>query len=301
MSLIVAKKLTTGGIHIVSDSRVTPGEIQVRTGGPTPLSDRVANTTDLDSCLKCVILSPFYCVCFAGKIDLAQHALNSLITTKSLERDLMNSHLFEQHRAQNQEVDYIIATAGIPSTIDRVSGGRLERDLVTAWIGDHEAFESYQSHYHKSEEDRATVNWGGVLVRNERSSMRDALGAVINGNSHRTVGNFILVVSSARSGVFRYLPSLTGNDFHPVANTTEETSLLRSVGISGGSYNFTILPAKSPGIGALGAYFLELQLGLFFYPQHTWQPIRFSQITCEDFIRAVQNEHHVTLEGFSFS
>ena len=120
--------------------------------------------------------------------------------------------------------------------------------------------------------------------------MRHALEAVIADDNVPSVDGFGIYLTSrnAVSRDFRYVPHLCGSGFQPVANTTTPTSLLRTVGAAGGSYNFTILVPNTVGNAAVGVYVLEARVGALLYPSASWAPVLFRNATCQEFIALVE-------------
>ena len=75
------------------------------------------------------------------------------------------------------------------------------------------------------------------------------------------------------------------------------TSLLSSLGVASGSYNYSVLTPNRSGIGALGVHFLEGKLGALFYPRIQWEPILFRNIGIDEFINAVSEKYDVSIGG----
>src|SRR5262245_18780590 len=106
--------------------------------------------TPLEGALKCIVMSPTCCVSFAGNVHIAEHALTRLFQGATLARRELTSYLLLQHRENWCQTDFIVATVGEAISIDRISHGRLEEDLLSAWVGDAEAFAAYQANYQRA-------------------------------------------------------------------------------------------------------------------------------------------------------
>ncbi|MGB8338425.1 MAG: hypothetical protein WCD07_08650 [Burkholderiales bacterium] len=172
-------------------------------------------------------------------------------------------------------------------------------DLLSTWIGDFDAFKSFQEldlaesiSEHKSLfNDDLSFHLGGIFRE------------LIASNKHPSVGNFVVTVTPGNSNNigFRYSNYVSGSGFHPVENTTEPTSVLRSVGVGGGSFQFSILPPETPGIGALAVHIYEANLGAFFQPSTHWTPVLFKNISVDDFIDTVADRFGVKVGGIRVS
>ena len=285
MSLIVAR-IIEDEIRIVSDTKVT--------------NYSAVHNTPLNGSLKCVVVSPSCCVCFAGLAGLAQVAMAPILKSNDLDRASITRHLMREHLAEGCKTDFIVAFADPQPTLVRIIDGMIEEDLPSAWIGDQPAFATYQEHYHTFEQRSKTIftadefRWLEIATR-----MSDAFRAVVEDHKHPSVSDFAITVSSktAEADGFRYLPSSIGFGFHSVSNTTEETSALRPLGVAGGSYNYSVLTPNRSGIGALGVHFLEGRLGALFYPRIQWEPILFRNTGIDEFINAVSEQFDVSIDG----
>jgi hypothetical protein len=128
-------------------------------------------------------------------------------------------------------VDFILATTKSAVGIDRIWKGDLEEDLPSTWVGDSEAFGAYERYYRASQPLHPDKLDESILTG---CRMTDAFTAVIEKHATGTVGHFSIRVTSQpieRDG-FRYLPYVAGHGFQPITNTTDPTSLLRTIGVA---------------------------------------------------------------------
>jgi hypothetical protein len=72
---------------------------------------------------------------------------------------------------------------------------------------------------------------------------------------------------------------------------------MRTVGVAGGSFNYTILVPEAPGVGAVGIYILEIQLGALYFPARSWLPIVYRNKSCQEFIESVRRENDLVING----
>jgi len=213
------------------------------------------------------------------------------------DRQQITTHLLHHHTAARGVTDFIVASAGTCVAVDRIAENRVETNMKAAWIGDYSAFSTYQSRHHY---ERECVS----IALDERlriaTQMNDAFKAVIEDHRNPSVGDFEVTVTSkpAEADGFRYLPNLGAFGFQPVPLTTTPTSVLRSLGVEGGSFSYTILVPKIAGLGALAVHLREGKVGAFFYPAHCWSPARFNGVGVDEFIEAIAERFGVYVDGF---
>ena len=136
MSLVVARKLGER-ICMVADSKVT--------------DPRESRTNHLHQLLKIVAVSSDCAVAYAGSVDGAHMALQELLTS-SIARDheVVCQLLLKSQKDCRQSVDFIVGSLQPTARLARISGGKICPDLPAAWIGDADAFTSYQTSFHTS-------------------------------------------------------------------------------------------------------------------------------------------------------
>jgi hypothetical protein len=290
MSLIVVRIIQSDEIRVVSDTKITDYS--------------AIHQTPLNGLMKCILVSSTCCVCFSGNVGLAQNAIGPILNSQDIDGDSVAENLLRAHRSGNRAADFIVAVTEPEPTIYRIAAGQIESPISSTWIGYQPAFDTYQEHYHNLD---ATPFDGFSAEEALRFDvirrMSDAFRSVVENPTHCSVGDFCLTVTSRpveRDG-FRYVSSAAGFGFHSVSNTTDETSLLRPLGVGGGSYNYSILTPKQSGIGIVGVHFLEGKLGALFYPRHQWAPILFRDTTIASFIQVVSQGYGITIDGIRHS
>jgi hypothetical protein len=212
-------------------------------------------------------------------------------------REPIAGHLLQHHNASNSATDFLVACSGERVSIDRITQGKLERDLIATWIGHKPAFEAYQKHYHSNQSTTSiSLDKRSQIV----NLMNDAFKAVIEDHRHPFVADFAIEVTSkpASNDGFRYLPKAGASRFHSVSNTTTPTSLLRSRGVGGGSFHYTTLVPAVAGVGAVAVYLLEGKVGVFFYPAKFWSPAIIKDVATDEFCLAIQQPFGVKVDGF---
>jgi hypothetical protein len=76
-------------IRIISDTKIT--------------DSGVLHPTLLDGGLKCIAISPTCCVCFAGKVAVAEEALAPILNHTMQDRQQITTHLLQHHKAAQGE------------------------------------------------------------------------------------------------------------------------------------------------------------------------------------------------------
>jgi hypothetical protein len=281
MSLVVARVIDDE-IRIISDTKIT--------------DSGALHPTLLDGGLKCIAISPTCCVCFAGNVTVAEEALAPILNRTIQDRQQITTHLLQHHKAARGETDFIVASAGTCVAIDRIADDRVETNIQVAWIGDHSAFSTYQSRYHAPDLVSIALDARFRIA----TQMNDAFKAVIEDHQNPSVDDFEVTVTSkpAQADGFRYLPNLGAFGFQSVPLTTTPTSVLRSLGVEGGSFSYTVLVPKIAGLGALAVHLREGKVGAFFYPAHCWSPTRFKDVGVDEFVEAIAQRFGVYVDGF---
>jgi hypothetical protein len=285
MTLVIARKFPNS-IQIVSDTKLSFDD------------HRRTKHIDEDSVLKCVVLSPTCCVAFANDSQIAMDAIAPLLSSNSLRRVDVRAHLLDHCRKRERRADFILATSTDRGSIDHIRDGEIYGDRENAWIGEQGAFEEFQSRY--LAKDAYGRDPGVATETDQAAKMRDALESVIASRAVPSVGGYtISTISPLSPGAgrgFRYVPNLFGSGFQPVSNTTEPTSMLRSVGVPGGSFNYAILVPDAAGVGAIGIYILEIRLGALFFPARSQSPIVYRDKNCPAFIESVKQDYGLLIE-----
>jgi len=288
MTLVVARKFPNS-IQIVSDTKLSFDD------------HRRTKHIEEDSLLKCVALSPTCSVAFANDSQIAIDAISPLLRSRSLGRADVRAHLLEHCRIRERRADFILATSTDRGGIDLIRDGHIYGDRENGWIGEQGAFEEYQSRYLAKDPYRRD---SGTEI-DQAAKMRDALQSVIDSRAVPSVGGYTISTISPLSPIagrgFRYIPNSFGSGFQPVSNTTEPTSMMRTVGVAGGSFNYTILVPGAPGVGAVGIYILESQVGVLYFPARSWSPIVYRNKSCREFIESVRRENDLVINGLQFS
>ena len=250
-----------------------------------------------EGALKSLVVSPTCCVGFAGDIAVAESALAPVLNSQTWSKDNIVGHLLDAHLTSKGAAEFIVANTATTCQLIRIKGGVAETNLENAWIGDSHAFELYQSYYHGESAVRRHS-----FQRDTFTRMKDALDNVIGDSTVPSVDGFTICVSSRsdRSRTFGYQPYIVGSGFQPVENTTEPTSLMRTIGVAGGSYNFAILVPKTLGVAAIGIYILETNAGALMFPASSWTPALIRNVTCQWFIDSVEATVGLSLTGMLF-
>lgn len=288
MTLVVARKINDA-LAIVCDTKIT--------------NELVLFPSLLDGALKTIVVSTSLCVSFAGSVDIANKALEHIIAGSVHGRDNVIAHLLKCQRQNRSACDFLVACHEPPVTLDKIIDGRCESDLPVAWIGDHDAFESFQKHRYANPFSQLVEQHSAMDEMSIASHMGDALTAVIADESVPTVDHFPITVRSGTSANpgFRYNAHAFGAGFHPVENTTEPTSILRTVGVAGGSFHYSILTPIERGIGAIAVHIVEPRLGILLYPKIRWEPMIWRNVSTIGLINLVAEEFGLTVDGIRYS
>ena len=289
MTLVVARA-SEQAIHFVSETRRTPA------------LSRDKEPLDLlrDGLLKCIAVSPSLCVAFAGDIRSAQAAIAPLIgrgdnTREDLQHHLLSHHQRERQRDRPVDVEFLLANSDPSHGIDRIQGGHIEVGQSYGWIGSQKAFEHFQQHMLQASER----SFGSDDER-LADKMDSAIKEVIESGRTLDVGDVWVHTKGDIAKGFRYWARLESHAHQPVENTTVPTSLLRSMGVAGGSFRVTLLVPEEAGVAAIALYVVEIQTGALFYPRFKWDAHVVCHASCAEFKQMIEERFNLSLRGILF-
>jgi len=274
MSLIRAQQFGDN-FRILSDTKITDSE-QILRGVETNI-------------LKVVILRPDLCIGFAGLIgpaSLGIEKMDKLIGAEEVNIDRVLDCLLERHLAAAKKTDFIVASLTPNSNLHKISEGKVERDLQNCWIGDHDAFSTYQELFHQtrgferpelSPELAQTVN---TIFRMQRAFIR-----LVESGLHESVGQFMIEAGTNPGVGFYYEARYIGRpgpaSLHRQIEPSEEIS---DWSASIGGFSTSILVPDQAGIGAIGIHFFQGKFGALFYPIKQEKPIVITNVNEQEFI-----------------
>lgn len=290
ISLIVAN-VTPRGVWLTSEMRVTDESAATNVPG------------FLGAVLKLILVSPTLCIGYAGTVGAAlaaiRHAASEQMAPAAAAEHLLSVHL------ENPTVDFVVASLQ-PSVLVEIKDGHAAR-RESAWLGDPEAFNRYQTLYHGEHflppgegldpEYKADLD---IAVK-----MNDAMQDLVLANpepdgpgaSHALVGEASVTVGPrVEDGLFEY--HIYYNYSGPFASGGASGGRLMST--EHGSFTISFLVPEEPGIGAIGIHFPEGRLGVLYAPLMTKRPDRadrFHPVTVYEFADNVKARYGVSLRG----
>src|ERR1044071_689492 len=287
MSLVVTR-LFGAEIRIFSDTKLT---------SPEELLKGVNN-----SVLKAVTLRPDLCICFAGRIGPAQVALENLdriIGKAVFDLEEVLEYLRQVHLETEHVTDFIIATLSPKPALYRIRNGKVERDLDMCWIGDQDAFSTYQRFFSEMPIlDRDDVSPQMAEILNIILRMHMAFIKLVESGKHASVGEFMIEIGTNPGEGFYHEGIHIG---HPGAlallQPIDDPEKIREWAAASGSYSFSILAPDKAGIGAIGIHFYEGNFGALFYPVKSKTTILVRDVDVDEFKKAVSDKFGVCLEG----
>jgi hypothetical protein len=315
MTLVVANRIERG-IRLIGDSKITDRNAIVR--------------SELTGALKIIILEPRVCVAFSGGINRGidairrLHARQRIALDQRLDPSDVQNLLSEA--AQDGGVEFLIATVA-PRALMRVrADGAMPADQL--WIGDHDAFKTYQRHFHEptgmairahaeSPEEAAffeqvartspeTFRAPGLNAAEREdfalaARMQQAMDDVIADPSVPTVDGFAIHVKGDDERGFRY--QSRGAQFGGFPQTLTpgvETQLRFGKPASAGGYGYTYFIPAEPGVGAVGIHFPQGRIGALFHPLVEDKPIPYRNVDQREFVSAVKKDYEVQLDTDAF-
>jgi hypothetical protein len=114
------------------------------------------------------------------------------------------------------------------------------------------------------------------------------------GGSHEAVGESIVyVVLRAQDDLFGYSVSVQAT-----ASLSDESGIVSlETSAARGVFSYRVLAPTQPGMGVLGLYFDQGQLGVLYAPLLFDDPQRYSRMSRDAFIELVRLRHGISLDG----
>lgn len=269
MTLVVGRVLDSG-VTLLADSLVTYREARYR---PAP-----------GSVLKIVVLAPDLCVAFAGDVDRAQIAIEGWRPTMGIQQSA--EHFLRAHRDGGlDDPDFIIGVHRPTAHLFRIRDGSIERNILSAWIGNAEAFGELQRRSLERREANPAVR------------MESAFHEIVTDQNFQGVGDFVIKCRSSPNG-FWYAPS-SGIQFWPehamqVGQGWEPISARTA---AQGGYAWSLLTPREVGVGAVGLHFQQGRFGCLLFPRYSESAVRVPDVDLRDFIVDIKARFGITLWG----
>lgn len=254
----------------------------------------------MEGVLKALILNPWQCVCFAGHLDHAQTAVESIFVDELHQRfddGAVLERLLDAHRDSVRDVgdsdaaEFLLGSLrqGQP-TLYEVKGGAIASDRKASWLGSAEAFELYQRAYLAAP----------PAPHDEKAALRrmfDAFSTFFLGeHEHEDVGDFFIEVVTGRDG-FRYNSRSYVFPPQPLVITSTEWQTIKIGSAAEGWYFYSVLRPERAAIPFVAIYFATAGFGVVLSPAHGRSTITAEGVTPEQFVERVEAEFNVRLFG----
>lgn len=283
MTLIVAKCID-GKIRIDSDSKLT-------------YADRTSNPFT-DGVLKNLILSPYYCLSYAGTVidEYECNVIEGLLDAIRNQVDVSSTQslnqlidvIFNCHRYTSNQTDFILSYTGGPNKIVKISENDVHEGQETYWIGSQPAFNTFQTFFHENQDE-------SIFQR-----MSEAFQATISiYQRDHEVGGFQLSVGN-RYGTFRYL--MKGH-INSAGKTHQYGTNEYRVGIGEveqGSFGFTCLTSDNTEFPAVAAFFHHIGVGIIYCPSKGIFGTRIESENDFKFVDTVKEQFNIPLRGMVY-
>jgi hypothetical protein len=207
------------------------------------------------------------------------------------------STLQDRTESNREVVEFIVAVDRSDWSLNRIRGGQIERDMNSAWIGDHDAFERFQRLRN------APHPFDGVIRDKLGPSavallrLGTAMEGVINDPGIETVDHFCVRVSRQWDGGFQYLASIfiyVGRDIELQPGDELVNKMAQSV--AEGGYAVSIVEPRDTGTPALGLSFPRARLGMIFLPLEYDHAQVLHDVSLNGFARVVHERFGVAMK-----
>ena len=287
----------------------------VRLGADMRLTDRnAAHHGFLSARLKLVLVSSTQCIAYAGRDGLAITAIRHIFT-KELDPTRAASHLLDVHITEAQTADFLVASLD-PIALVAITNGRAQQ-CRASWLGDLAAFDEYQRNYHADHRllpEDAYASAGEATDIEIATRMASGMEAVVHGapvdakgnlvlpsgGAHETVGEAIVYARRrVHHGLFGYgvYSRARSSGFAPTLATKLGVVPPDWGSAERGAFTYSMLVPADPGVAAVGLYFVEGELGILYAPLIFDEPTPVTRVSREEFVRVVEAEHGIKLEG----
>lgn len=237
----------------------------------------------LAGALKPIIVNNATCVAYAGShVD----ALSAVRATAPLFIDEPSEAL--SVLAHETACDFLVARLDPPELV-RVRRGEVQR-CADAWIGDAEAFGEFQEVRHTL--PSLDPHLGEVI------KIGQAMDHVVSGGRHAKVGELVLSVVPSGDGFMYADHAKASGGFGPVH--PDGAAVMTFGDVERGDFTYTVLTPDSPGVGVLGAYFLEGRIGVLFHPLLQDEPVLYREVSQVDFAQRTHADYGIDIGGISF-
>jgi hypothetical protein len=316
MTLVIARRLRRT-VAVCSDSKVT-----FLRGG---------RSSYVTGVLKAVIVDPYTCVGIAGNPYPGLKVLREFASRRTgvggsaLAGEAVVDFLREASSAVSGAAQFLVASLR-PMGVAAVRGDRVEHG-EQCWIGDCDAFEAFQRHFHEpsgmamqamapetfDRERLAAIaaTRAATLISGLREAgyhdedtiqdialwtrVTDAMQDVIADPTVESVGEFAIAVTAGAGG-FQYVPfGFTSSGFE--TGSTGEVSTAHVGTTAGGDFTYSICVPPTTGVGAIGVHFREARLGALFHPLIADEPFKYRDVDERAFLAAIEHDHGIELRG----
>ncbi|HVE68457.1 MAG TPA: hypothetical protein VNB64_07745 [Solirubrobacteraceae bacterium] len=286
MTLVVGR-LFSDGPRLLADSKLT-------------LASTVANPYT-GGALKAVILHPALCVAFAGGVMTAREAILGLNVSPgaSFDTDEVCNELWRASRRASGVTDFLVATLAPERALIQIEGRGISRGHSATWIGDGLAYAEYARRLQTSGDIPSDQAVRHLAPRRraelaEWNRMFPAFVQVIDDGRFETVEGLPVSVAPTSNG-FRYESSAFLAADHEQTVRPEDGWVDADWGTAAhGAFGYAVKTPDDPGIGAIGAYFPHIRLGVLYYPARFLQPIIWREVRDDEFSEAVEHEFGIT-------
>jgi hypothetical protein len=302
MTLVVARRSTEGKIRVIADMRLRD-HWNIKRGYPHAV-------------LKNIILDRELLVAYAGNVDLAVDAIRG---HRHQRGDTLLTGLLgaAEHGGEGKNgVEFLVADVG--RGLFRIRHTGVEPAINATWIGDLFAFEFYQQIYHgmpkpqvltlETENGPPPEPYPDTPDTEAFLRMSGAIGQIefvraIPGAPSipalDSVGEAFVSAFSSPDG-FHYEQQATISTSHEQVIESPEWTTLDGGSAANGGFGYTQLSPSQPGIGLVGLYFPHARLGLIYHPLVYDGPAFYRDISHDEFVRAVEEDHAVAIDGPRF-
>ena len=227
-------------------------------------------------------------ISFAGDVSIGLDAIRQ--SAKEIAAGATRGGVVQvlQVAASDGVVEFIVAAAEPNTPLVRIRDTAVE-DLAVAWIGDHDAFEAFQSKRELYQQGPFPALLRSAPVPTQvMSELGDAMSNTIRDKRIGSVDDFCVRVAS-KDGAFNYNDDsfiYVGRDFQISDGNNVVSKMAQSV--AEGGYSVSVVSPAHPGVAALGLSFPRARLGLVYLPLEHDEAQVIHDVRAIDFADVVQ-------------
>lgn len=290
MSIIIAK-IEGNECVFLSDTKVS-----IDNGDKTITGGNKIRMSPSDGVLKIHILNPRICVAYAGTVEISAKIINSFIIQKPQSLEEIVAFFQNQLKLENDNSEFILGLILDNNTpiLYKINVNNIEQGK-SFWIGEHDAFNEFQSYFINSDTTKSTLYNASESFREMLQNTKIATigDFIISSYFNTRINSFIYEERAEAFGGYKTLEVKAGEN----VKLTEGT-------VSEGAFVVTNLISNHTGCPAVCLFFSKGEIGFLYIPiseQNINVKPKIITGNKSELIEKIKNEFGIELIGFEIN